>query len=248
MLFSCSLVGCSKDIDSLPLNEQSIHLASRFSNDISKDRYRKPLEILNFSEVSPGKTVVDLLGGGGYYSELFSHIVGKQGQIFLQNNSLFLRFSKKELEERLANNRLPNIVRLDSEYADMKLPQKADLIFLGLSFHDFFVKRKDPTITAVPGEFYRQIKASLKPSGLIILVDHSAKPDSGIASTSKLHRIDENWVRVDMQKNGFQFIESLETLRNPKDDFSVKIWKEKVFHKTDRFIHKYRLIDQQVLN
>ena len=133
------------------------------------------------------------------------------------------------------------MIRLDSEYADLKLPKEIDVIFLGLSFHDFFVKRKDPVITAIPEDFYRQIKASLKPDGLVILIDHSAEKDSGISKTSKLHRIDENWVKTEMLANGFLFVESLGTLRNPKDDFSVKIWNENVFHNTDRFIHKYRL-------
>ncbi len=239
-------LSCTKNIENLRLNEQAIYLSGRFASDIPKDRYRKPLEILDFSEISPGQTVVDLLGGGGYYSELFSHIVGDEGTVYLQNNSLFLRFSEKELTERLADHRLTNVVRLDSEYADMKLPTNVDVLFLGLSFHDFFVKRNDPVITAIPEEFYHQIKTSLKPNGLIIIIDHSARSGIRLTDTSRLHRIDADWVKKSLQSNGFEFIDSLEILNNPKDNLELKIWNESVFHQTDQFIHKYRRISEGI--
>ena len=233
------LLSCSKNIDKLPVNEQAIYIDSRFSDDIPKDRYRKPLPVLNFSDVKPGMTVVDLLGGGGYYSELFSHIVGESGVVYLQNNSLFLRFSKDELEQRLKDERLPNVIRLDSEFSDMQLPENVDVIFLGLSFHDLYVKRDDPVITADREQIYAQIKTALKPGGSIIIIDHAAEPGSGISKTSKSHRIDEAWVKADLISQGFDFIDSIDALRNSKDDYSLDIWKEKVRHKTDRFIHKY---------
>jgi len=245
ILISCILLtSCAKNVDSLPLNEQAINLPSRFETDLDKDEYRSPLEVLDFSEIAPGMKIVDILGGGGYYSELFNHIVGKSGHVYLQNNSLFLRFSKDEMVQRLKNNRLVNVTRLDSEYSDMKLPDKTDIIFLGLSYHDFFVQRSDPIITAVPKDFYSQIKASLKPHGIIIIIDHAAALNTGISMTSKLHRIDEDWVIMSMLDNGFQLVETLETLRNPDDNYSLKIWNPDVYHMTDRFIHKYKLIEK----
>ncbi len=222
-----------------------MHLPSRFSDDLAKDRYRKPLEILNFSEAAPGMRIVDLLGGGGYYSELFSHIVGKDGKVFLQNNSLFLRFSKDELEERLEDNRLPNVIRLDSDYADMRLPRNIDVLFLGLSFHDFFVKRDDPVISANPEAFFKQAYEALRVGGTLIIIDHAARPGSTREEWGPLHRIEEQWAKSQLEANGFAFNTQLNVLRTPGDDHSLDIWKQKVFHKTDRFIHKYHKVERQ---
>jgi len=236
--------GCTEHFENLSLNEQAIDTATRFSNDSTKDQYRKPLDILEFSGITTDMKVVDLLGGGGYYSELFSYIVGKDGQVYLQNNSLFLRFSKDEIEERLKNNRLTNVVRLDSDYADMKLPEGVDIMFLGLSFHDFFVKREDPVISANPDAFFAQAYQSLKPGGTLIIIDHAARPESRLEEWAPLHRIEESWARAQLEMHGFKFEAELNVLRNFDDDYSLDIWNKKVFHKTDRFVHKYRKVEK----
>ncbi len=237
------LVGCSKDLDGLSIEEQSIHQPERYADDRARDKNRKPLDVLQFSGVKPGQVVVDLLGGGGYYSELFNYIVGDQGKVYLQNNSLFLRFSTEELEDRLRDGRLSNVVRLDSEFADMKLPSDVDMLFIGLSYHDIYVPREDPVIEAKRDEFFDQIWAALKPGGALLIIDHAAEPGTGKESAAKLHRIDEAWAKQDIESAGFKFEKALDVLRNPNDNYQLDIWKKEVMRKTDRFIHLYRKPD-----
>lgn len=238
-LLALLAVGCSKNLDEMTLYEQSIHQPNRYSNDKSNDKNRKPLEILKFSEIKKGMKIIDLLGGGGYYTELFNYIVGSEGKIYIQNNSLFLRFSDEELTKRLANNRLKNVVRIDSEFADMKLPENVDLIFIGLSYHDIYVPRNDPKIMTSHKEFFPQIVAALKPGGKLLIIDHAAKIGTGKSMAPKLHRIDEQWAIKDIESAGFKLIKTLDVLRNPEDDHTLDIWKKKFFHKTDRFVHLY---------
>ncbi len=237
------VVGCSKDIEGMSVEEQSIHHANRYADDAARDKARKPLDVLRFAGVKEGQVVIDLLGGGGYYSELFSYIVGEQGKVYLQNNSLFLRFSQEELEARLDGGRLKNVIRLDSEFADMKLPGNVDLIFIGLSYHDIYVPREDPVITANRAEFFAQVTAALKPGGALLIIDHAAEPGTGIETTAKLHRIDEEWARQDIESAGFKFEAALDVLRNPDDNYQLDIWKKGIMRNTDRFIHLYRKID-----
>jgi len=237
------VMGCAKDIEGMSVEEQSIHHSDRYADDKARDKSRKPLDILRFSGVTQGQVVIDLLGGGGYYSELFNYIVGEQGKVYLQNNSLFLRFSQEELATRLDGARLKNVVRIDSEFADMKLPADVDLIFIGLSYHDIYVPREDPVITANRAEFFAQVTAALKPGGALLIIDHAAEPGTGIDTTAKLHRIDEDWARQDIESAGFEFEAALDVLRNPDDNYQLDIWKKGIMRKTDRFIHLYRKPD-----
>jgi len=200
------------------------------------DRRRKPSDVLRFSGVRDGMIVVDLLGGGGYYTELLSNIVGTKGHVYLQNNSLFLRFSTEDLEERLEGGRLGNVTRLDSEFADLRLPQGADLIFMGLSYHDIYVPREDPIIMTSREEFFPQIWQSLNPGGRILVIDHAATPGSGIEASPWHHRIAEDYAIADFESAGYIFKGSIDVLRNPDDDYSLRIWNDKVQDKTDRFV------------
>ncbi len=237
------ITGCNGDLPEnfaqMTVQEQSLYQPNRFRDDRKQDSYRNPLEVLKFSGIKPGLKVIDLLGGGGYYTELFDYIVGEQGKVYIQNNSLFLRFSKDQLDKRLQANRLKNTVRIDSEFADMKLPAQVDMIFIGLSYHDIYVPREDPVITAKREEFLAQMLKALKPGGKLVIIDHAAKPGSGISTTAKLHRIDEEWTKKDLESGGFKFISSLDVLRNPKDDYDKDIWAKGIMHNTDRFIHMY---------
>ena len=200
------------------------------------DRRRKPDEVLRFSGIAEGMTVVDLLGGNGYYSELMSHVVGPTGRVFLQNNSLFLRFSREDLEKRLAGNRLPNVERLDSEFADLRLPDGVDFIFMGLCYHDIYVPRPDPMIMTSRDEFFPQVWNSLKPGGRILVIDHAAEPGSGISASAWQHRIAEDYAITDFEQAGYVFKGRLDSLRNPEDDYTLRIWDDAVRWKTDRFI------------
>lgn len=239
------VTGCSNDIpenfDQMTVQEQSLYQPERFRDDRKKDSYRSPYEVLKFSGVKPGDKVLDLLGGGGYYTELFNYIVGEKGKVYIQNNTLFLRFSKEELDKRLNGGRLKNVVRIDSEFADMKLPKNMDMIFIGLSYHDIYVPREDPVIEAKRDEFIAQMRAALKPGGKLLIIDHAGQPGSGISTTPKLHRIDEDWTKKDLESGGFKFIGSIDALRNPDDDYSKSIWAKGIIRNTDRFIHLYEM-------
>lgn len=239
LVFVVFIVGCTKSGGDISAQMQALYQANRFAGDYDKDSYRKPLGVLMFSGIKQGDKVIDLLGGGGYYTELFNEIVGVTGKVYIQNNSLFLRFSGEEINKRLNGGRLKNVERIDSEFSDMKLPQGVDIIFIGLSYHDIYVPRENPRDMADSNQFHSQILKSLRPGGKLIIIDHAAKPGSGIADTPKLHRIDEEWTKQALSKAGFTFVNSLNVIRNSNDNYDLDIWKKEVFYKTDRFIHLY---------
>lgn len=233
------LFACGPQSNSLPPGDiyaMSVNQATRSKEDRESDGRRHPYDVLKLSGVQPGMVVVDLLGGSGYYAELFNPLVGPEGKVYLQNNSLFLRFSTEGLEARLADGRLQNVERLDSEFADLKLPENADLIFMGLSYHDIYVPREDPIIMTSREEFFPQIVASLKTGGKLLVIDHAAAAGSGRSSAPELHRIEESYAIEDISSAGFKLIASLDVLRTDTDDYSLDIWEEEVYHKTDRFV------------
>jgi predicted methyltransferase len=63
----------------------------------------------------------------------------------------------------------------------------------------------------------RAIFAALRPGGVFGIVDHSARPGSGVADVKTLHRIEESVVRQEVEAAGFQLAARAEFLRNPDD-------------------------------
>ncbi len=240
------LVGC---VERAPVSEKDANVyqkavyynSDRPIADRRRDKERRPADILEFSGIKSGDKVVDLLGAGGWYTELLSKVVGNQGKVYLVNTPLFLNFSEKDIEERLKEQHLKNVVRLDVAWDKLNLPEEVDFIWLTLSFHDIYVKRppEKKHFEADRDHFFDQLRRSLKTGGYLLISDHAARPGSGLTDI-KLHRIDEEYVRADVESEGFVFIRSLDVLRNPNDDYSKDIWNEAVKRKTDRFVHLYQ--------
>ena len=239
-----TLSGCSvNDGDSDSASDayvSAINSDARSRDDKRTDNRRASVDVLRFTGVKAGDTVVDLLGGEGFYSELLAHVVGSDGVVYLQNTSLFLNFSGKGLEARLKNGRLSNVIRLDSDFADLQLPEDVDVIFIGLAYHDIYVPREDPVLMTSRDEFFPQIWDSLRPGGHLVIVDHAARPGSGTDDTASLHRIGEQYAIEDFERAGFELVDELDVLRNAKDDYSKDIWDKSVYRKTDRFILRFR--------
>ena len=77
--------------------------------DPARDAKDHPAEILRLTGINSGMQVADVLAGDGYYSELLSYIVGAKGQVLLINNAAFDHWSEPDLQNRVKDNRLPNV-------------------------------------------------------------------------------------------------------------------------------------------
>jgi predicted methyltransferase len=84
----------------------------------------------------------------------------------------------------------------------------------------------------------RQLFEALKPGGILILADHSARPGDGASVTKSLHRIEESVVRRELEAAGFQFVSEGSFLRNPADTRDTPVTKNQV--PNDEFVLKYR--------
>ncbi len=115
----------------------------RSAKDRALDEKRRPADIMIFAGVAPGQKVIDLFSAGGWYAELLARAVGPTGQVYLQNPA-DVRMGAKDIEARLANDRLPNVVPWDKNMNDMTLPPGYfDGAMINLVFHDFFTLSKD---------------------------------------------------------------------------------------------------------
>jgi predicted methyltransferase len=91
-----------------------------------------------------------------------------------------------------------------------------------------------------PDTVLTQLARVLKPGGILLLVDHSAKSGTGKADAQTLHRIDEAYARHDFEAHGFQLVGKSEVLRKPEDARDQLTYEGPMVGKTDRFVYVFR--------
>ena len=214
--------------------------AGRSAADVKRDALDHPAEILRLTGVGPGMHVADVLAGDGYYSELASYLVGPKGQVLEINNAAFDAFSDGDRQKRLEGGRLPNVQHQTVDLNDMHLPPGSlDAVLLIKVYHDLYWVETDgkfkwPKIDT--NAVLSQLAAALKPGGVLLVVDHSAKPGSGAADASQLHRIDEAYAVKDIESHGLKLTAKSDLLRRPDDARDQVSYKGPMLGKTDRFI------------
>ena len=214
----------------------------RSDADRARDARSKPAEVLGFFGVKPGARVLDLFSGGGYYSEILARAVGPSGRVVAHNNDIYEKYSADEIAARFADERLAGVEQLSSNPPDLKLPTEAfDVVLMVMTYHDiYYVSDSDPVHPRIDRDrFFEQVHRSLKPGGVLAVVDHAAVPGTGKSAAQDLHRIDEAFAKRDIESAGFSLEAQSDVLRNPADDRTLLVFDEEIRGKSDRFVYRF---------
>jgi predicted methyltransferase len=207
----------------------------RTEGDRQADTRRQPVKLLAFTEVKIGMTVLDMETSSGYMAELLARAVGPTGKVYAQDSAAVIeRFVKDRFDIRARKRVMKNVVHVIRDYDD-PIPSDVsdlDLITFLFAYHD---------ITYMPVDraaMNRKMFAALKPGGLLIIADHSAKQGEGISVARSLHRIEEKILREEIEAAGFKLIEEANFLRNPDDPRDTRVFEPKI--PVDEFVLKYQ--------
>lgn len=220
--------------------EQAVAHSARPDEDSARDENRKPAEVLAFFGIEPGMKVLDIFAGGGYYAEILNYVVGAEGSVTLYNNGGWDGFIGTDVEDRLENNRLANVESVVAEANETDfMPASFDAAIFILGFHDlYYAEESWPAIDA--SDFLAAIYDSIKPGGVLGIVDHAASSGVSTEVANTLHRIDPGIIRRDMVQAGFVFEAESDILRNSDDTLNLPMSDPSVRGNTDRVVYLFR--------
>jgi predicted methyltransferase len=219
----------------------SVSDPDRPADQIARDAWRKPAEAIAFAGLRPGDRVGDFMAGGGYFTRIFSRVVGPQGRVYV-----FLPVEELEncaasetvgAHEAAADPRYGNIVLNVARVDDYAAPEALDMVWTAQNYHDLYDSFMGPAdIARVNGRLY----AALKPGGVLIVIDHVAEAGSGTRDTATLHRVDPAVIVKAVEAAGFRLEAQSDLLRNPADDHRLRVFDPAIRGRTDQVLLKFR--------
>lgn len=218
----------------------------RSAADRVNDARRKPEQMLAFIGIRPGMVALDLSASGGYTSELLARAIGPSGRVYGQSaprgpartpppqpeggaatpaaggagappprmpspEALAQRGQRLQAAGVAAAPIVP-VVRNFEEPAPAEVAESGlDLVTLMFNYHDLGFLGVDRA------RMNQAILRALKPGGLYVIADHAGRPGTGISESGTLHRIEEAFLRAEVEAAGFRLAGQGDFLRNPAD-------------------------------
>lgn len=142
-------------------------------NNPRRESWEKTSKIIEVLNIKPGQSIADIGSGPGYYTMIFSNLVGKDGKVYA------IDINKKHVEYLdifIKKNNVTNVVEIESRMNDIMLKEKVDLAFLCSLYHIIYAT----SMERVKDEFIQSIKDSLKDDGRLVIVDNALVESSNL--------------------------------------------------------------------
>jgi predicted methyltransferase len=188
--------------------------------DPERDRYRHPVETLNFFGLRPNMDVVEILPGRGWYTSILAPYLAKGGgKLHVASfNPLTASDSEiatlQEFKDRFMKDPA-TFGEIDLKIISPKSPplgpeNSADMVLVMRNVHTFMAER-------YVDKAFRDFFAVLKPGGILGIEEHRGKSTGSQDPQAGDGYVQEAYVKLLAQDAGFDFLGSSEINANPKD-------------------------------
>ena len=213
------------------LLEQALAGDHRKPGNVERDRYRHPKQTLMFFGMKPDMTVLEILPGSGWYTEVLAPYLYDEGRLLVANRPM------EELDHDYFRNRLRGYFeKLDArpdvygnlervhyvrrgEYLPDIADNSVDMVLNPRTTHNMI---RFGGLREAYSSFYRV----LKPGGVLGVVQHRADPGGNHEQTAQNGYVPQNYLIGLAEGVGFELAASSEINANPKDtkDHPEGVW------------------------
>ncbi|MEQ8558791.1 MAG: methyltransferase domain-containing protein [Henriciella sp.] len=212
---------------------------ARPETDVERDELRKPGAVIEFMQLQPGETVLEMEAGSGYFTEIFSQYLGDKGMLYMQNPAAFDAFLGETAVDRAA--RLDNVEYIKSDFDEIPLEDASvDVVTWFQGPHElWYTPEGGGKLVGNAEASFPELMRVLKPGGQLVIIDHTAPAGTPESSGGDTHRIDPQIIRDMASDAGFVLIAESDLYDNPDDDLDASVFDEKVRGMTDQFLMKF---------
>ena len=194
-----------------------------------RDKYRHPVETLEFLGLTPKMTVLEYGPGEGWVTELLAPVLAKKGKLLVTttdpNGPKTDRGALGGHREALMLDKSPELFgKVERVVIDPKAPSlpedgTVDMALLFRSMHGMQRAGQLPAWLAA-------IHKALKPNGVLGVEQHRAAPATNPDDGAKQGYLPEEWLIHQVEQAGFKLAGKSEVNANPKDmkDYPEGVW------------------------
>jgi ubiquinone/menaquinone biosynthesis C-methylase UbiE len=142
-------------------------------NNPRRETWEKTSRIVETLKIQKGEAIADVGSGPGYYTFMFSRLVGDAGKVYAidlnEQHLEYVNATAKKLDVK-------NIQTVASKLNDICVSNQVDLAFLCSLYHIVYAT----SIEKVKDDFMASIKRALKPGGRLVIVDNALVEDADL--------------------------------------------------------------------
>ena len=201
----------------------------RSEANIARNEVRHPVETLTFFGIEPDMTVVEILPGAGWYTEILAPYLKDEGTFyaahFSPNSTLsYQPPALRQFEELLASN--PDVYGetiLTHLYppaeTDIAPPGSADMVLTFRNVHNWIM-------AGTQKEHFAAFYEALKPGGILGVVEHRAPEGSSMEVMETTGYVTQAYAIELAEEAGFELVATSEINANPRDtkDHPSGVW------------------------
>lgn len=185
----------------------------RTDNNRVRDQYRHPLQTLEFFDIKPDQTVIEVWPASGWYTEILSPFLAENGHyIAAVRKTDMTDEGNADLKKWTAANSdvasKIKYVEFSAEHLELE-PNSADRIVTFRNVHNWMKGNNEK-------KFFKAFFKALKPGGILGVVEHRAGKNPKETHGEKGY-VSEKAVIAMAKSAGFQLVEKSEINANPLD-------------------------------
>ncbi len=224
-------------------DSRALAAPGRPAADTARDAARHTLALLVFSGAKPGDRVADFVPGSGFFTRLFSQVVGAKGHVYAitpaelaaAKPALAAGVAALAAEPAYAN--VTAVVEPTAQTGAKALAEgPLDLVWTSDNYHDLYGFFGAAKAAAADAAIFR----ALKPGGVFVVIDHVALPGTSSTAPGRLHRIDPETVKAQVLAAGFVLDTTTDVLANPADPHTARVFDPAIKGRTDQFAFRFR--------
>lgn len=216
---------------------------ARPAEDVARDVARKPAELVAFAGIKPGDTVIDFLPGGGYFTMVFSGVVGAKGHVYAMVPKVAEAYEAPQTAKFapfMASH--ANVSLVIAPSLSLGVDKPVDVFWTAQNYHDLHIPFGGASKPQDMGPYNKAVWAALKPGGTYIVVDHVANAGATDEDVKKLHRIDPAVIVREVEAAGFKLEGRSDVLHNPADPHTANVFDPSIRGHTDQVALKFRKV------